>query len=363
MNGTVSRIMFFQNSLLSRILFLSLLLPLIATFGCKHDHMPSLSTGGHDYLQVNLVADTAGFNAGRVDPFLDNPWGIAISAKGSIWISGNHSGRTVIYDANGVQTLAPVAIPFAGNHFGSSPTGAVYNTTTSFVVNGKPARFIYATEEGTIATWNTGDSTITSADRSSSGALYKGLTIANDGTGDFIYAADFLNGKIDVFDKDFNFVTNKPFKDSSIPAGFTPFNIRNIGGKLFVTYAKQKGPDNHDDESGAGNGFINVFNPDGTFVRRFASQGVLNSPWGIVQPAVAFGQKANAILVGNFGDGRINIFDSLGTLIGPLENDGIPITINGLWDIGFSPLSTTQLYFTAGPGQEAYGLFGYLKLK
>jgi len=301
--------------------------------GCKHDHMPSLSTGGHDYLEINLVADTAGFSAQRVDVNLGNPWGIAVSAKGSFWISCNHTGQTVIYDGSGTQTLAPVAIPLNGLINGSSPDGVVYNT---------------------------GDSTVKVADRSSANAVYKGITIANDGTGNFLYVADFFNGRIDVFDHAFKYVSNKSFSDPGIPAGFAPFNIRNIGGKLFVAYAKQQGPDNHDDQSGSGNGYIDIFNPDGTFVKRFASQGALNSPWGIIQPPVQFGQGANVILVANFGDGRINVFDTSGTLSGPLENNGIPITINGLWDIAFSPLSNTQLYFTAGPEQETHGLFGYL---
>ncbi len=233
---------------------------------------------------------------------------------------------------------------------------------------GQPAKFIYVTEDGIVAAWNTGDTTITVADRSSANAVYKGLAIANDGTGDFIYVSDLHNAKVDVFDKSFNYVTNKPFNDPNIQSGFAPFNIHNIGNLLYVTYAKQKGPDNRDDQSGAGFGYVDVYKPDGTFVKRFASQGTLNSPWGIVQAPSGFGQVANAILIGNFGDGRINVFDANGNYQAQLESNGTPISIDGLWAITF-PTSTAggldlnTLYFTAGPLSETYGIFGYLRKK
>jgi uncharacterized protein (TIGR03118 family) len=313
-------------------------------------------------VQVNLVADTAGFGAARVDTNLGNPWGISMSKSGTFWLSCNTTGTTVVYDEEGNEKFPAVAIPFGGMHRGSSPTGAVFNGTSNFLVSGKIARFIYCTEEGTIAAWATGDSTVTMADRSAAKAVYKGLEIANDGTGDFIYAADFYNNRIDVFDKSFNYLAHRTMTDPDIPAGFAPFNIRNIGGKLYVAYAKQIAL-SQDDEKGPGNGFVNIFNPDGTFIKRFVSQGALNSPWGIMQPPKAFGQDTNVILIANWGDGRINVYDTAGTLKGPLGFDGTPIIINGLWDIAFHPASNTRLYFTAGPGDEQYGLFGYLELK
>lgn len=324
--------------------------------------MPSLSTGGHDYIQVNLVADTAGLGAIRVDTNLSNPWGISIGKTGTFWLSCNNTGSTVIYDEEGKEKLGAVAIPYGSAHRGGTPTGAVFNGTSSFMVGGKVARFIYCTEKGTIAAWATGDSTVTVADRSTEKAVYKGLEIANDGTGDHIYAADFYNNRIDVFDQSFNYLAYRTMTDPSMPAGFAPFNIRNIGGRLYVTYAKQKAH-SEDDEQGPGNGYVSIFNPDGTFIKRFTSQGALNSPWGIIQPPKAFGQDTNVILIANFGDGRINVYDTMGTLKGPLGFDGEPIVINGLWDIAFHPSSSTRLYFTAGPGNERYGLFGYLKLK
>ncbi len=330
---------------------------------CRHEHLPSLSTGGRDYDATILVADTAGLAAGPIDSNLANPWGMAISTKGSIWISCNHSGRTVIYDATGKQTLAPVAIPLRSIQFGASPTGAVYNTTSGFIANGAPEKFMYATEDGIIAGWNGGDSTYTVVDRSAQKAVYKGIAIANDSTGNFLYATDFFNNRIDVFDASFHYISSRQLVDATIPAGFAPFNIRNIGGKLFVTYAKQIPPDNHDDQRGAGNGYIDIFNPNGTFIKRFATQGALNSPWGIARASADFGQGEGAILVANFGDGTTLIFDSSGDYKGPLENNGVPLFIDGVWDIAFAPSSATQLYFTAGPSQETYGLFGYMRLK
>jgi len=351
------------------VLFVFLLVINMAGAGCKHDHMPSLSTGGHDYQQVNLVADTAGFGAVRVDTMLDNPWGISLGSTGAFWISDNHSGSTSIYDGNGNQLLANVGIPLGNDTFGASPSGVVYNTTTSFIVpeNGKAAKFIYVTEDGIVSAWNKGDTTIKVADRAAENAVYKGIAIANDGTGNFIYVADFHNANVDVYDQSFNYVTNKTFTDPNIPAGFAPFNIQNIGGLLYIIYAKQKGPENMDDQSGAGNGYVDVFKPDGTFVKRFASQGTLNSPWGIAQAPPGFGQGTNAILIANFGDGFINVYDSSGNYIGPLENNGVPISIDGLWGIIFPPgtsggLDANTLYFTAGPQEETYGIFGYLKV-
>jgi uncharacterized protein (TIGR03118 family) len=188
--------------------------------------------------------------------------------------------------------------------------------------------------------------------------------MANDGGSNFIYVTDFHNAKIDVFDNNFTFVTTKPFVDPGIPAGFAPFNIVNIGGQLFVTYAKQLAPDNHDDQAGPGNGYVDIYTPGGLLVKRFVTQGMLNSPWGIAQAPAGFGQVANAILIGNFADGNINVYDVNGTYKGKLMHGGTAISIPGLWAITFdniAPADPNQLYFTAGPNSEAHGLFGYLK--
>jgi uncharacterized protein (TIGR03118 family) len=336
--------------------------------GCnKKDPAPTPTPDVASYRQVNLVADNNNFGSTKTDPKLLNAWGIAIAPNGAFWISGNHSGSSLIYDTSGAQLLPPVNIPVGTNINGASPTGVVFNNTPDFVIPGKgPGLFIYSTEDGILSAWNgnTGTSTATVASRDSVGAVYKGLTTANDGGANFIYATDFHNARIDVFDKNFALVTTKPFNDPEIPGGFAPFNIQNIAGQLYVTYAKQLAPDNEDDQAGAGNGYVDVYTPAGTLVKRFATQGALNSPWGITSASATFGLLANAILIGNFGDGHISIYDENGGYQGQLMTNNTPISIDGLWAITFNndfPDGATKLYFTAGPAGEAHGLFGYLK--
>ena len=344
----------------SLFILMSMLCP-----GCKSKENPAPTSAR--YNKMNLVADTLGYSAVRIDANLQNAWGIAVGTTGSFWISSNHTGTTVIYDDNGAQVLAPVNIPLGTAPHGASPTGVILNTTSDFVIPGNGASvFIFSTEDGILSAWNasTGSTTITVADRSSAGAVYKGLTMATDGGANFIYATDFYNGKVDVFDKNFAYVTTKPFNDPGIPAGFSPFNIKNIDDQMYVTYAKQLPPLNHDDQAGPGNGYLDVYTPAGVFLKRLATQGPLNSPWGITKAPAAFGQGANAILIGNFGDGHINVFDSNGGYHGGLLDNNITLTIEGLWDITFnaiSPADPNQMYFTAGPSHENHGLFGYLK--
>ena len=323
----------------------------VAITGCKKNNSNA------SYQQVNLVADTTGYGGARIDPNLKNAWGIAIGPTGSFWLSANHSALSTIYDRSGAQELAPVAL-----NPGGAPTGVVYNNTVSFM----GAKFIYAGEDGIISAWSAGSATAIVANRSAFNTVYKGITIASDGGYNFIYATDFHNGHVDVYDQSFTYITSKPFADPSIPAGFAPFNIQNIGGKLYVTYAMQKAPDNMDDQKGAGNGYVNIFNADGTLWKRFASQGTLNSPWGIAQSSASFGQSATDILVGNFGDGRINVYDANGTYKSQLSNGGSTISIDGLWALqfpqnGIPAGDQNQLFFTAGPGEENHGLFGYIK--
>jgi len=322
-----------------------------------------------DFKQTNIVADVADYQASMLDAKLVNAWGIAINPAGIIWLSSNHAGASTIYDSTGATKLGPVAIPSHGDHFGGSPTGIVFNASADFVIPAttKSAKFIFVNEDGTISAWSGGDSTLTMADAGNN-TVYKGVAIANDGNGNFLYAADFKGRKIDVYDKSWNLVTNKPFADPNIPAGFGPFNIQNIGGKLYVTYAKLQGPDNEDDQPGAGNGYINVFNPDGSLGKRFASQGALNSPWGIAQVPAGNSLPFHSIVVGNFGDGWINLYDSTGVFKGSLQSNGGPIAIPGLWALDFpvneAPLSDpAKLYFTAGPAAESHGLFGVLKMQ
>jgi uncharacterized protein (TIGR03118 family) len=275
-----------------------------------------------------------------------------------------------VYDGNGVETRTPVAIPGpAGSKLAGAPTGVIFNATTDFTVApGQPARYIFATEDGTIAAWNSGGTAVTKADLSALGARYKGLALGSSGGKNYLYAANFSAGRVDVFDA--NFVPAAlagTFTDPGLPAGFAPFNIQNVGDKLYVTYAL---PDaaKEDDVSGPGNGYVNVFDTSGNLLRRLVSQGPLNSPWGVVLAPAGFGGFGGALLVGNFGDGRINAFNpATGAWLGALrDGSGKALTIDGLWGLTFGNGTragdTHTLYFTAGiaggGAVEDHGLFG-----
>ncbi len=327
--------------------------------GCKKHELPPLLLNG--YHQTNLVSDVDGYGAARIDPALVNPWGISFSATSPLWISANHTSVSVIYNKDGMTVIPPVTIQ-GGN---GAPTGQVFNGTTGFVIpeNSKPARFIFCGEDGTITAWNGGSTAALVADRSQEEAVYKGMAMGNDGTANFLYVANFKGGTVDVFDSTFKYVTDKPFHDPSIPASYGPFNIRNIDGKLFVTYAKHKAPDNEDDQKGPGNGYVDIFSTKGQLIKRFASKGALNSPWGIVPQASDFSPVPNAILIGNFGDGLINVYTDKGDFVGSLKDDlGHKIAIDGLWAIesNIHNADPKRLYFTAGPADESHGLFGYI---
>jgi uncharacterized protein (TIGR03118 family) len=345
-------------------LFAALALFMIVATGCDKffNEIPGNGgVGNNNYVQTNLVSDTTSYHAARIDSTLSNAWGIAINPNGIFWINANGTDGSEVYDMNGLPKRTPVAVP--------SPSGIVFNHTTDFTISatGQVSKFIFASENGKIYAWSSGDSARTVADQSASNAVYKGIELAKDGNDNFLYATDFHNGKIDVFDKSFKLVASKPFSDTTIPSGFAPFNIRLIDNVLFVTYAKQLGSEKKDDEKGIGNGYVNTFKTDGTLLKRFASQGQLNSPWGIEKAPAGFGQGKNVILIGNFGDGHINVFNALGgEFIRPLKMNGMPLTIEGLWAITFPDNNVpgdnpNKLYFTAGPDDESHGLFGYLK--
>jgi uncharacterized protein (TIGR03118 family) len=348
-----------MKSLINAKALIAGLMVIICFYACKKD----LISGKFDVNQVNLVADTAGYGASRIDTNLVNAWGIAISTGGGIWISSNHKGRSTIYDKTGHTLRPPVTIPSLAPGQVGAPTGVVFNNTADF----GGSKFIFASEDGIILAWSSGNSAVKVADRSSCKAVYKGIAMAKDGSSNFLYLTNFKVGKIDVFDKNFNYVTTKPFLDPGIPADFAPFNIQNIEGNLYVTYAKHKAPDNRDDQKGPGNGYIDIYNPNGTLIKRFASQGALNSPWGMAVAPEGLADDKEVILIGNFGDGRINVFNRQGHFIGPLQDHGKAITIDGLWAIDFLKGTeemkdrNDQLFFTAGPAEESHGLFGYLQ--
>jgi uncharacterized protein (TIGR03118 family) len=334
-------------------------------FGSLSALFPAITLGA-TYLQHNLVSDIAGL-ADHTDTNLVNPWGISFSASSPFWIADNHSGLSTLYNSSGTPQSLVVTIPPPNN--GSppaAPTGTIFNNTSGFAVgtNGT-TRFIFSTEDGTISGWSGGGAAVLKVDNSAAGTVYKGLAAGSVAGSNYLYATDFHGGKVDVFDSSYNPAQlSGTFSDATLPAGFAPFGIQNIHGQIFVTYALQDG-DKHDDLKGPGNGFVNVFDPSGHLLSRLASQGVLNSPWGIALAPQGFGAFAGDLLVGNFGDGRINAFDTNGTWMGTInDTNGNPFSVNGLWGVAFgnggSGGDLHTLYFTAGLNGESDGLFGSL---
>ena len=333
--------------------------------GCSLIALPSqLISDPINYVQTNLTSDLPGV-AQNLDPNLVNPWGIAFSPTSPIWIADNHTGLSTVY--NGAGKPFPVASPLVvtippptGGTPPASPTGIVF-TNTGF----GGSHFIFATEDGTISAWSSGTSAALEVDNSAN-AVYKGL--ARVGT--TLYATNFSAGTIDVFDTNFAPITvSGGFSDPNIPAGFAPFDIENIGGMLYVSYAKQDAA-KHDDVAGAGNGFVDIYDASGVLQKRLISNGPLNSPWGMALAPAGFGSFGNDLLIGDFGDGSINAFDLNGNFLGALtDSHGNPIDIPGLWALAFgngaNGTSTGALYFTAGipgPGSvEDHGLFGEIQ--
>ena len=332
------------------------------------------------YLATNLISDQPGV-ATITDPTLVNAWGISFSSSSAFWVSSADAGLSEVYsgDVNG----SPILQPFKVTIPNGSPTGQVFNNTgsaTDFSVtdgtNTRPSVFIFASESGAITGWNPGvgvsgtppSKTAEVGYQAPDGAIYKGLALANNGGSNFLYAADFHNGKIDVIDGQFQKVTLgsggfETFTDPNLPAGFAPFNIALINGKLYVSYAKQ-GAGAVDDVAGRGNGFIDVFETNGHFDQRLVSNGNLNSPWGMVLAPASFGDFANDLLVGNFGDGRIHAYNPMtGAALGTLgQSPGRALVIDGLWGLAFGNGAgagdANSLYFAAGPDDESHGLFG-----
>jgi uncharacterized protein (TIGR03118 family) len=341
-----------------------------------HAAIQTAAFAGTGFVQHNLVSDIPGL-ADQTDPNMVNPWGMASSATSPLWISDNHTGTTTVYNGSGQPfpaanpLVVQIPAPSSGNPT-SAPTGQVFNPTPAFLLpGGQPALFLFASEDGTISGWNSsaGPNAAIMVDNSGSGAVYKGLALsANNGLGPFLYAANFNAGSIDVFDGNFSQVTLQgQFADPDLPPGFAPFNIQNIGARLYVTYARQNDVQ-HDDVAGPGNGFVDVFDFNGSLIQRLVSNGNLNSPWGLAMAPSQFGDFSNALLVGNFGDGTINAYDAnSGAYMGALQDsNGTAISIPGLWGLlfgnGGNGGDVNTLYFTAGiPGAdniEDHGLFG-----
>jgi uncharacterized protein (TIGR03118 family) len=318
------------------------------------------------YQQSNLVSDVSG-TATQSDQNLVNPWGLTRSSTTPWWVADNGTGVSTIYNgSSGAPSSLVVTIP--GTHGTATPTGIVFNGTTSFeLTSGNPATFIFVTEDGTISGWNRNvdpTNAVIKADQSQQ-SVFKGATIGNVDGHPFLYVADFAQARVDVFDSNFNAVRTigEAFQDRRVPRGFAPFNVQNIGGNLYVTFAKQD-KEKHDDVPGAGFGFVDVFNTRGRLVQRLQHGAWLDAPWGVALAPSDFGAFSHNILVGQFGSGEIAGYDVVtGEFLGKVKdpNDAV-LKIDGLWALSFGngaasgPLNV--LFFTAGIQDEKHGLFG-----
>lgn len=317
---------------------------------------------GNTYSQTNLVSDVSGL-AATTDPHLVNPWGLTTSAVSPFWVSDQAAGVSTLYDGTGAIVPLVVSIPGSSTP-PSGPTGIVFNGTGQFIGPGaNPDIFIWATLNGTIAGWNGGNSATTEVP--SSGAVFTGLAEANNGTANFLYATDFKNDTIDVFDTSFTKVSLAGnFTDPSLPAGYAPYNIQAVGGNLYVEYAPAS---SSRAVPGLGNGIVDVFTTNGVFVQRLVTGGNLDDPWGITLAPAGFGSFGGDLLIGNFGNGEINAFDpGTGAFLGTLDNSsGNPIVNSGLWGLKFgnggSGGNPDTLYFNAGINNQTAGLFGSIQ--
>jgi uncharacterized protein (TIGR03118 family) len=313
----------------------------------------------NNFTQTNLVSDIPGL-AKTTDPDLINPWGVSFSATSPFWVSDNGTGKATLYNGDGVKQSLVVTIPGTGGDPGA-PTGMVFNSSNNF----NRDLFIFAGENGTISGWRgaLGTTAETLVNSTGFGAVYKGLAIGTTAQGTYLYAADFHNNQITAIPGTGAPALTGTFTDPNLPAGYAPFNIQNINGKLYVTYALQDAA-RHDDVSGAGHGIVNVFDLNGNLLQRLITGGSLNSPWGMTIAPAGFGSFGSDLLVGNFGDGTINAFDPLtGNFLGQLDgSSGLPLVNLGLWDLTFgnggNGGSASDLYFTAGFAAEDHGLLG-----
>jgi len=327
-----------------------------------------------NYIVHNLVSNQAGV-ADHQDGNLQNGWGIVFGPTTPVWVSDNSSGVATVYDGNGnaILTGSPLA-PLVVTIPGGFPTGITFNPSGSdFLIScGSPATmaaatFLWATENGNIAGWRSacGSTAVILPTTAVPNGVYKGIAIAGDGNLDFrLFAADLFNGKIQVFDHNFMPITAPGgFVDPNLPPGFSPFNILSLQGNLYVSYAFHVAGD-HDETPGAGLGIVDVFDADGFLIERVATGGKLNAPWGMAIAPADFGKFSGNLLVGNFGDGTINAFDTKNnTFAGQLRTgNGQVLVIDGLWGIAFGNNFRSQpantLFFAAGPNDEVNGLYG-----
>jgi uncharacterized protein (TIGR03118 family) len=314
------------------------------------------------YAQTNLTANTAGV-ANHTDAQLSNPWGISFIPGQPFWTANNNGGTSTTYDAQGNKQSITVGIPSASLNpcNPGCPTGTVANTLNGYFGNGS---FLFDTEDGIIATWTGQANAIVSVDHSATGAVYKGLAMVTNNEGTFLLAANFNSGNIDIFDRNFNSThLAGTLTDPNLPAGYAPHGVHVIGSLIYVAYAMQDSA-KHDPTIGAGLGLVDTFDTEGNFKQRFATGGKLNAPWGVVVTPASFGTFSNDIIVGNFGDGTMNAFDSNGNSLGQVTDSSGHVIVNaGLWDMVFGAGGTgdpNTMYFTAGGANQTTGLFASL---
>ena len=327
-------------------------------------------TTGHRFVEHDLVSDVSG-RADLTDHALVNAWGIAQGPTTPVWVAANGTNKATLYSGDGVGA-AVTKVPLTVRVPGDGVTGQVFNGTSGFGVSdgqghSGPALFIFDSESGDITGWSpvVPPPLSTKAHRGVhvSGAIFKGLAIADRGGSTFLYAADFHNNRIDVFNSSYHQVhLGGPFVDPHLPKGYAPFNVTALAGKLYVSYAAQDAA-REDEVAGLGKGIVDVFDTGGHFLQRLVSHGQLNAPWGMAIAPSGFGGLAGALLVGNFGDGRIHAYDAhTGAPLGALRRpNGHAVVIDGLWALMFgngSSAGTKTLLFSAGPDDEAHGLFG-----
>ncbi|MGK5011836.1 TIGR03118 family protein [Janthinobacterium sp. MDB2-8] len=338
---------------------------LFACGGGHHHHPPAASA----YAATSLVSDTAALPAAHTDPKLVNAWGVAFNPRGFVWVAANGTAKSTLYDGNGVPQALVVSTP-------PGPTGIVFNGTQDFKLsqNGvtAPSPFIFASKSGSISAWSPTVSPTTAVvvfDGSAGGSVYKGLAISAYAGASYLYAADFHNRRVDVFDASFAKVALPgAFSDPSLPAGYAPFGIQAIGERIYVAYAMREASGD-DEQAGAGLGIVNVYDSGGQLIKRLVSGGALNAPWGMALAPADFGTASNMLLIGNFGDGKINAYDpATGGAGSPLRKmDGTPLAVDGLWGIAFgnglNSQPATTLFFAAGPNDEAHGQYGRIDLQ
>jgi len=331
-------------------------LTLLAIVGCSDNN------GDHIVTRTDIVTNAT-------DPNLINAWGLAFNPAGTAWVSANGTGVSEVYDVTGAHVIPPVTIPgpLLATDPPATPSGQAFNGTTAFLGD----TFIFVTEDGTIAGWQSaaGSTATLRVDHSDVNAVYKGVALGQATNGDArLYAANFHGGTVDVFDGSYKLVQGG-FVDPQLAAGFAPFNVAVVPGGVLVSYALQDA-DKHDDVAGAGNGFVDLYDGDGNLLSHLISGGELNSPWGMTISPSNFSAAPNRLLVGNFGDGLIHLYDinnndQQASLRGTLNTtSSTPIAIDGLWALQFGPgagsFASNILYFTAGPRMESQGVFGSL---